>query len=67
MNTRQQSHRFRPKACQKCGGDGFFDHRDEREWRCLQCGRSLDPHPAVPTEDLTSARLPIGEPRTTHQ
>jgi len=32
---------FRPAACEKCGGDAFFDRGDESEWRCLQCGRTL--------------------------
>jgi hypothetical protein len=34
------SRSFRPRACQKCGGDAFFDGGAE-EWRCLQCGKPL--------------------------
>ena len=30
---------FRPRACLRCGGDAYLDRSEEREWRCLQCGR----------------------------
>jgi hypothetical protein len=37
MNTRE-TRSFRPKACLRCGGDGYFN-RDDQDWICLQCGR----------------------------
>ena len=44
MIDQQPSRGFRPGACQKCGGDAFFDRGDDLEWRCLQCGRPLMPY-----------------------
>ena len=41
INDQLPSRSFKPGACQKCGGDAFFDRGDESEWRCLQCGRAL--------------------------
>lgn len=42
VNEQPTSRSFRPGACEKCGGDAFFDMSDdESEWRCLQCGRAL--------------------------
>jgi len=50
MNA-QGSRSFSPGACQRCGGDAFFDHRaDESEWRCLQCGRPLVPYSPAAVE-----------------
>ncbi len=37
--TTQTMRSFRLKACARCSGDGYLDLSDEREWRCLQCGR----------------------------
>ena len=50
MNAHQPSRSFRHGACQKCGGDGFFDLSGESEWRCLQCGRSLAPYSPLQAE-----------------
>ena len=35
--------RVRPRACPRCGGDAWFDTREDREWRCLQCARPVPP------------------------
>ena len=52
MNAPVPSRSFRPRSCQKCGGDAFFDASDAAEWRCLQCGRSLPNYAAqAPEED----------------
>lgn len=49
VNDRYPSRSFRPGACQKCGGDAYFDKSDE-SWRCLQCGRPLMSYFAVRAE-----------------
>ena len=41
MNAPVHSRSFLPRACQKCGGDAFFDAGEAAEWRCLQCGKSI--------------------------
>jgi hypothetical protein len=41
MNAPLHSRSLRPRSCQKCGGDAFFDAGEALEWRCLQCGKSL--------------------------
>jgi hypothetical protein len=51
------SRSFRPGACQKCGGDAFFDRGDEQEWRCLQCGRPLVSYALIDAEAHTSEAL----------
>jgi hypothetical protein len=56
MNTHTSPRSFKPRACQKCGGDAFFDAGDAQEWRCLQCGKSM-PSPSQPqqAEELVAA------------
>jgi hypothetical protein len=31
-------------ACPRCGGAAYLEDRDENEWRCLQCARSVPAH-----------------------
>lgn len=51
VNPRQPRRSFRPGACQKCGGDAYFDSSEESEWwRCLQCGRPLVSYAAAQAE-----------------
>ena len=62
LTDRHPSRGFRPGACQKCGGDAFFDRSDEC-WRCLQCGRPLMSYFAVRAEAFslkTAANLKAG-------
>jgi ribosomal protein L37AE/L43A len=41
MATQKTSGRtFTPNACERCGGDAFYDRLDE-QWNCLQCGREV--------------------------
>lgn len=41
MNKKRDGHSFRMRACQRCGGDAYKDRREDNEWRCLQCGRTV--------------------------
>jgi len=44
MLTTQKTRQFRLRACIRCHGDAYLDHSEyEPEWRCLQCGRAVQP------------------------
>jgi len=44
MLTTQKARQFRMRACTRCQGDVYLDQSEyEPEWRCLQCGRTLQP------------------------
>ncbi len=48
MTTTNQARQFRLRACTRCSGDAFVDFSDyEPEWRCLQCGRTVQPEAPV--------------------
>ena len=48
---------FRVRSCQRCGGDAYLDIGDDREWRCLQCGRVVNlPAAHQPVESLKARR-----------
>jgi hypothetical protein len=65
--TKRTPRSFMPRACQKCGGDAFFDAGEAAEWRCLQCGKSISPStPEQQTEQLEIA-LSSREPQRRSQ
>ncbi len=44
MPITTQARQFRLRACTRCSGDAYVDFSDyEPEWRCLQCGRTVQP------------------------
>lgn len=44
MTITNQARQFRLRACTRCSGDAFVDFSEyEPEWRCLQCGRTVQP------------------------
>ncbi len=44
MLVTRQARQFRLRACTRCSGDAYADFSDyEPEWRCLQCGRIVQP------------------------
>lgn len=44
MLVTKQARQFRFRACTRCSGDAYVDFSDyEPEWRCLQCGRTVQP------------------------
>ncbi len=48
MSVTSQARRFRLRACTRCSGDAYVDSSDyEPEWRCLQCGRTVQPEASV--------------------
>jgi len=48
MSVTSQARQFRLRACTRCAGDAYVDSSDyEPEWRCLQCGRTVQPQAAV--------------------
>jgi hypothetical protein len=78
VNIQERARSFKRKACEKCGGDAFFDGGVDSEWRCLQCGRPLMSYDATEAEavrlrtsaviqvlDRRRARLPRGPRRQT--
>ena len=51
MLVTRQARQFRLRACTRCSGDAYADFSDyEPEWRCLQCGRTVQPM-SLSTED----------------
>ncbi len=57
MNTRL-GRNFRPKACQRCGGDAYLSRGEDVEWVCLQCGRTVAEPAQVLQLDLTAKAAP---------
>jgi PHP family Zn ribbon phosphoesterase len=48
MLVTKQARQFRLRACTRCRGDAYVDFSDyEQEWRCLQCGRTVQPEAAA--------------------
>jgi len=48
MSITTQARQFRLRACTRCSGDAYVDFSDyEPEWRCLQCGRAVQPEASV--------------------
>ena len=48
MSITTQARQFRLHACTRCSGDAYVDFGDyEPEWRCLQCGRTVQPEVPV--------------------
>lgn len=44
MLTTQKARQFQLRACTRCHGDAYLDQSEyEPEWRCLQCGRTVQP------------------------
>ncbi len=44
MLRTQKTRQFRFRACTRCHGDAYLDQSEyEAEWRCLQCGRTVQP------------------------
>ncbi len=51
---------FRPRACQRCGGDAYFERGYDPEWRCLQCGRTVsDQQQAQPAPQARLVPQPL--------
>ena len=60
MLTTQKARQFRLRACTRCRGDAYLDQSEyEPEWRCLQCGRTLQPiaQPALALSDDKQERM----------
>lgn len=60
MLTTQKARQFRLRACTRCRGDAYLDQSEyEPEWRCLQCGRTLQPiaQPALALIDDKQERM----------
>lgn len=48
MSITKQARQFSLRACTRCSGDAYVDFSDyEPEWRCLQCGRTVQPEAPV--------------------
>lgn len=49
---------FKARACPRCGGDAYLEAAaDDKEWRCLQCGRTI-PGPGQLNTQLVPIRIP---------
>ncbi len=58
MLVTRQARQFRLRACTRCSGDAYADFSDyEPEWRCLQCGRTVQPEASVSLSNEGEDRL----------
>ncbi len=58
MSVTSQARRFRLRACTRCSGDAYVDSSDyEPEWRCLQCGRNVQPEASMSLPSADDDRL----------
>jgi ribosomal protein S27AE len=50
---------FKRRACGRCGGDAYLEPAsDDKEWRCLQCGRLVLPEGVAVQQRLAPAPIP---------
>jgi DNA-directed RNA polymerase subunit RPC12/RpoP len=57
----QQARAFRFHSCARCGGDAYLDRMEEpADWRCLQCGRSIDARTRS-ADDGDGVRMPVAD------
>ena len=58
MSVTKQARQVRLRACTRCSGDAYVDFSDyEPEWRCLQCGRTVQPEVGASLFDEGEGRL----------
>lgn len=55
--------RYRLRSCPHCGGSLYWDE-EEKEWRCLNCGRSPERPISTDNNSISGKKIPISTTET---